>query len=267
MTSKIWQYGSQTQCASLLTSVFRINACPCCSGGTPLAVADREDESDGFRYSQCIKVTCCKSCGWWFVSHDQWDSSCGVLPNRAIRILAATGAALRTFSSGPDEHELAVLEGEIRTHLLGRGASSAWATLEDATKGVFREFGYDAKVTARSKDGGIDVIVDHSDHWEVYAQVKHTKNKIGVRVLRELVGTMAINGATNSLLVTSSKFTRGVIKEQALAAQRGFVVELIDGSKLLSSLNLTFRHSPPTVDDVMAVAKPTVELIRDEVDI
>ena len=162
---------------------------------------------------------------------------------------------------------MAVLEGEIRTHLLGRGASSAWATLEDATKGVFREFGYDAKVTARSKDGGIDVIVDHSDHWEVYAQVKHTKNKIGVRVLRELVGTMAINGATNSLLVTSSKFTRGVIKEQALAAQRGFVVELIDGSKLLSSLNLTFRHSPPTVDDVMAVAKPTVELIRDEVDI
>ncbi|MEZ5627388.1 MAG: restriction endonuclease [Rhodocyclaceae bacterium] len=107
---------------------------------------------------------------------------------------------------------------------------------------------------------------------DVYAQVKHTKNKVlgsedGVRVLRELIGTMAINGATNSLLVTSSGFTRGVTKEQALAAQRGFVVELVDGGRLLASLNLAYRLNPPTVTEVMAVAKPAVELIRDEVDI
>ncbi|MCW0080577.1 restriction endonuclease [Burkholderia pseudomallei] len=160
-----------------------------------------------------------------------------------------------------------MLEDEIKAHLFGRGSSTAWAALEDATKGVFREFGYDARVTARSKDGGIDVIVDHDDHGEVYAQVKHTKNKVGVRILRELIGTMVINGATNSLLVTSSRFTRGVTQEQALAAQRGFVVELVDGNELLASLNLTYRRSPPTVDEVMAVARPTVELIRDEVDI
>jgi HJR/Mrr/RecB family endonuclease len=132
---------------------------------------------------------------------------------------------------------------------------------------VLREFGYDARVTARSKDGGIDVIVDHNGYGDVYAQVKHTKNKVGVRVLRELVGTKAINGATNSLLVTSSQFTRGVTKEQTLAAQRGFVVELVDGSRLLASLNLAYRRSPPTVDEVMSIARPSVELIRDEVDI
>jgi len=267
MSSRIWQYGSQTQSAPLLSAVFGSSACPCCKGAPALSITDRKDESNGRRYSQYIKVMRCESCGWWFASHDQWDSSCGSLPDRAIRILSATGSALRTFSPGPDEHQLALLESEIQAHLLGQGSSTAWAVLEDVTKGVFREFGYDARVTARSKDGGIDVIVDHDEHGDVYAQVKHTKNKVGVRVLRELIGTMAINGATNSLLVTSSDFTRGVTKEQALAAQRGFVVELVDGGRLLASLNLTYRLNPPSITEVMAVAKPTVELIRDEVDI
>jgi HJR/Mrr/RecB family endonuclease len=162
---------------------------------------------------------------------------------------------------------LADLESEIEAHLLSSGTSTAWAVMEDVTKGVFREFGYQARVTARSKDGGIDVIVDHTDHGEVYAQVKHTKNKVGVRVLRELIGTMAINGATNSLLVTSSHFTRGVTKEQSLAAERGFMVELVDGRRLLTSLNLTYRRTPPTVADVMAIAKPSVNLIHEEVDL
>ncbi|MEF3082087.1 restriction endonuclease [Luteimonas sp. SMYT11W] len=162
---------------------------------------------------------------------------------------------------------MAALESEIEAHLLGRGSSTQWAALEDATKGVFREFGYEARVTARSKDGGIDVIVDHNYHGDVYAQVKHTKNKVGVRVLRELIGTMAVNGTTNSLLVTSSHFTRDVERERALAAQKGFVVELVDGGRFLASLNLAYRRSPPTISEVMAVAEPTVELIRGEVDL
>ncbi|WP_157651618.1 restriction endonuclease [Burkholderia ubonensis] len=201
------------------------------------------------------------------MSKDTWDSSCGSVPGRALRDVTATGAALKTFSPGPDDSQLTVLESEIEAHLLGHGTSRAWATLEDVTKGVFREFGYDARVTARSKDGGIDVIVDHAELGDIYTQVKHTKNKVGVRVLRELVGTMAINGATNSILVTSSGFTRGVTKEQALAAQRGFVVELVDGSHLLASLNLTYRRTPPSIVEVLDVAKPNVKLISEEVDL
>jgi len=189
------------------------------------------------------------------------------VPDRALRNLTATGAALRTFSPGPDEKQLVTLESEIKAHLNGTGPSVAWAALEDATKGIFREFGYQARVTARSKDGGIDVIVDHAEFGEVYAQVKHTKNKVGVRVLRELVGIMAINGATNSLLVTSSDFTRGVAKEQALAAKKGFIVELVDGSHLLASLNLTYRRAPPTLSEVADVAKPDVRLILEEVEL
>ncbi|AZC48417.1 hypothetical protein C4K35_0812 [Pseudomonas chlororaphis subsp. piscium] len=267
MIAPIWQYSSHTQSAPLLTSVFHNNTCPCCAQSPHLRISDRKDESDGRRYSEYIKVMRCELCGWWFVSRDTWDSSCGSVPDRALRSLTATGAALRTFSPGPDDIQLALLESEIESHLLRHGASEAWAQLEDVTRGVLREFGYDARITARSKDGGIDVIVDHSTLGDIYAQVKHTKNKVGVRVLRELIGTMAINGATNSLLVTSSRFTRGVTKEQALAAQRGFVVELVDGSRLLSSLNLTYRRTPPTLSEVMDAAKPNIQLIYEEVEL
>jgi restriction endonuclease Mrr len=189
------------------------------------------------------------------------------LPNRALRSLTAAGAALRTFGAGPNDDQLSTLEGEIEAHLLGRGTSESWSVLEDVTKGVFREFGYEARVTAKSKDGGIDFIVDHAEFGDVYAQVKHTKNKVGVRVLRELVGTMAINGATNSLLVTSSRFTRGVTKEQTLAARRGFMVELVDGSRLLASLNLAYRRKPPTISEVLTVAQPNIQLIWNEVNL
>jgi Restriction endonuclease len=267
MISSIWQYRSRTQSAPLLTSVFHTSTCPCCVNTPSLIISDRKDDSDGRRYSEYVKVMRCDLCGWWFVSKDSWDSSCGSVPDRALRNLTATGAALKTFSPGPDDSQLTLLESEIEAHLLGHGTSRAWAALEDATTGVFREFGYDARVTARSKDGGIDVIIDHAELGDIYAQVKHTKNKIGVRVLRELVGTMAINGATNSILVTSSGFTRGVTKEKALAAQRGFVVELVDGSRLLSSLNLTYRRTAPSLAEVLDVATPNVNLISEEVDL
>lgn len=267
MNSRIWKYTSQTQSSPLLSSVFQSTTCPCCENKPRLTISDQKDESDGRRYSEYMKVFRCNTCGWWFVSKDTWDSSCGSVPDRALRSISATGAALRTFSQGPSDEQLNTLEGEIADHVQGRGSSVAWATLEDVTKGVFREFGYEARVTARSKDGGIDVIVDHADFGDVYAQVKHTKNKVGVRILRELVGTMAINGATNSLLVTSSSFTRGATKEQVLAAQKGFKVELVDGSRLLSSLKLTYRRNPPTLTEVLDIAKPNVQLIWEEVDL
>lgn len=182
-------------------------------------------------------------------------------------MLKVSGASLRCFGDGPAEAELQALRQQIEQPLMGRGTSAAWATLEDATTGVFAEFSYRAKVAARSKDGGIDVMFDHDSLGDVYAQVKHTKNKAGVRVLREVVGTMAIGGITSSLLVTSSDFTRGVERERAPATQRGFVVELVYGARLLSSLNLAFRSEPPTVEDVLTLARPSIELVRGEVNV
>lgn len=264
--SPIWEYRDRTWSAVLLNTAYRSRTCPCCADSAQLSIADRVDKSDGERYSVYLSVMCCERCGWWVAAEDEWDSSCGTA-TKTVHRLSATGAALQTFSEGLCGQQLTDLEKEIRSHILGEGKSVRWSTLEDATKGVFKEFGFEARVTARSKDGGVDVIVEHHSLGSVYAQVKHTRNKVGVRILRELVGTMAINGVTNSLLVTSSGFTKGVLKESRLAASKGFKVELVDGQRLLAALNLTYRLAPPTIAELLAVAKPNVQLMLEEVEL
>jgi len=264
MASSIWHYQEQTQTIPLLEGVFASRACPCCHGSRRLNPADESRASDGRKYSEYIEVFVCGACGWWFAFRDTWDSSCGSVPDRALRSVTASGAALSSFSDFPEPTQLHALEREIQQHILGHGNSDSWAVLEDTSTAIFKEFGFEARSTARSKDGGIDVVVDHPDLGAVYAQVKHTKNKIGVRVLRELIGTMCINGNANSLLVTSSCFTSGVFREQQLAAQRGFIVELIDGTRLLSSLRLTHRLAPPSISDVLSIARPTAQVFWGE---
>jgi HJR/Mrr/RecB family endonuclease len=160
-----------------------------------------------------------------------------------------------------------LLKHEIEQHFQGTGKSIAWAALEDTTSSILKEFGYDSRVTARSKDGGVDIILGDEKNDEIYVQVKHSRNKVGVRVLRELVGTMAINSKNRSLLVTSSDFTRGVINEQKAAENKGFVVELVDGNQILSALNLTERLTPPELADIEKVAKSSIQLISEERDL
>lgn len=264
MASSIWHYQEQTQTIPLLERVFTSRSCPCCYGRPRLKLADESCASDGRRYSEYIEVFVCGACGWWFAFKDIWDSSCGSFPDSALRSVTASGAALSSFSDFPEPTQLQALEHEVQQHIIGHGASDSWAVLEDASTAILKEFGFEARATARSKDGGIDVVVDHAGLGAVYVQVKHTKNKVGVRVLRELIGTMCVNDNTNSLLVTSSSFTKGVFREQESAAQRGFIVELIDGERLLSSLRLTHRLAPPSISDVLSVARPTAQVFWGE---
>lgn len=230
--------------------------------------ADTEANSEGQRYSVYLEVLVCGLCGWWFVSRDSWDSSCGSVPDRAHRSVVASGAALATFSEGPDADEIRLLETETGQHLARHGKSEAWPILEDVSAAILMQFGHQVLGTGRSKDGGVDIIVDLAGHaGQAYVQVKHQKNKVQVGVLRELVGTMTRDGRTHGLIVTSSKFTRGVYSENNLFAQRGLVVELVDGQKFLSALHLTHRTAPPTLAEVTAVARPSIDVFSGEVNL
>lgn len=263
--TRIWQYNSQTNAKALLLAVFQNSTCPCCEGSPVLFESERKDESDGRRYSKYERAFSCELCGWWFYSRETWDSSCGSNPDVALRNLSVTGAALKRFSTSVSEETLSNLKAEIELHLRKKGSSIEWAALEDITSGILREFGHTPQVTSRSKDGGVDVLFEDTDSAQVFAQIKHSKNKVGVRVLRELVGTMAINGTRKSLLVTSSSFTSGVIKERNQAKKQGFFVELVEGKKFLSALNLTHRLSSPSLSEVSQIANLDTNLIEEEI--
>jgi hypothetical protein len=240
----IWSYPATTDSEALLASTFRERRCPCCGVGHALAERESRAESRERRNTRTVVAVGCDACGWWLAYEDMWDSSCGSLPNRAIHIVNATGAALQRFAAIPDASALTVLRGEIASHIGGTGPSRSWAMLEDVTKSVLQSMGYEARVTNRSKDGGIDVVFDHRSHGIVFVQVKHNRGKVGVGVLRELVGTMVVRGSEVALLVTSSAFTKGVEVERARAEKAGRRIELVDGQRFLSALNLVERRAP-----------------------
>jgi hypothetical protein len=263
----IWRYSHQTISRELLNNTFKWKNCPCCED-QGLFSSDRESYSHGVQFSRYLSIFVCETCGWWLVCRETVeDLSCGESWETPWQKVWATGAALEIFSDFPDRKSLIDLQSEIQDHLNGSGKSFSWGIFEDTTTAILRSMGYIARATAKSKDGGIDVILDHSKYGQIYTQVKHSKNKVGVRVLRELIGTMVLRGSTQGLLVTSSRFTQGLTKEQIMAESKGFSIELIDGERFLASLNLSTRTRPPKLDEVRDIAKPDILLFERQIEI
>jgi len=260
----IWEYRSNTAAVPVLRDVFAGKRCPCCVETSLLAPSDASSEYDPRRYTEERRALACALCGWWFAYSEAYDSSCGSTPDFAVHVVSATGAALETYAF-PDHQALAVLGDEIDRHMTGAGSSTAWAAMEDATAAVLRSFGYNVRATARSKDGGVDMVLDHRSDASVFVQVKHSKNKVGVGVIRELIGTMVLEGAHKGLLVTSSSFTEAATDLRDASGLRGFALELVDGERFLSALRLTARLEAPTLAEIFAVAGPPVTLIQEEV--
>lgn len=267
MTRPIWEYRAQTTFAPLLRDVFTRSTCPCCVAVQLLAPSDAASQSDGRRYTEHLEVLTCQSCGWWFACRNVYDSSCGSNPDSAVHVVDAAGAALETYAELLDRATLLLLRDEVEQHIKGRGSSSAWAAFEDATGAILKSFGYRTRVTNRAKDGGIDAILDHPSAGTVFVQVKHSKNKVNVRVLRELVGTMVLHGSKTGLLVTSSTFTEDTHVLKRAYDPRGLAIELVDGERFLSALKLSTRLEPPTFAEVLRIAGSLTSLIYEEVQV
>lgn len=252
----------------LLKMAYDTASCPCCDGRPRLDHVTSKVDFVRERVSPLtdrLAASKCDACGWWLATSERWDSSNG--PEKALHTVRATGAALKSFSDLIDSNQLSVLENEI-TLKLEKSKSDTWKLLEDVSGAILEGFGHRAVITGRSKDGGIDLIVNPvGSNEESYVQVKHYKNKVGVRVIRELVGVMAMHGNRSGLIVTSSSFTRGVFKEGQLAAGKGFTVELVDAKPLIGALRIMHRKEPPTLEDIEGFAQPSTQIFQDYVDL
>ena len=81
-----------------------------------------------------------------------------------------------------------------------------WEFEEEAAK-VFRLNGYNAKVTKKTSDGGIDILM-YKDNRKVIVQCKHYQQPVGVSVVRELNGLKDDFRADELILVASSGVTK-----------------------------------------------------------
>lgn len=111
--------------------------------------------------------------------------------------------------------------------------------LEVLVAALYRELGYDVELTPPSRDGGRDVIarkVTPGRSEVVEIECKAHTAPVGVEIARQLQGVISRDRANRGVLVTTSRFTRGALKE----ASEDNRLELVDGATLASMLNAMF---------------------------
>lgn len=101
----------------------------------------------------------------------------------------------------------------------------------------FNRQGFEAKVTPKTRDGGFDIICKKNKPTKliIYVECKHyTKdNKVSVNVVRGLYGVHVSEKVNQSILVTSSTFTRDARK---FVSDKKNLIELVDIDGLINWL-------------------------------
>lgn len=95
---------------------------------------------------------------------------------------------------------------------------------------LYKKKGYDVTITPRSKDGGYDVLAEKNNNREnerLHIECKRYDPKVGVIIIRGVLGTLLVEPGSKAVIVTSSSFTRPAI----IAAKKSKRVELISGDE------------------------------------
>ena len=107
-----------------------------------------------------------------------------------------------------------------------------WFQFERDVSKLMERLGYDVQHVAASRRGdyGVDVYAtkfteDQIENWVIQCKCYSSKNKVGPKIVRELIGSLSHYAEpTKGMVVTTSSFTAGAIEE---AKQVG--IKLIDG--------------------------------------
>ncbi len=130
----------------------------------------------------------------------------------------------------------------------------SWQEFELLIGEAFRRKGYSITETGgKGADGGIDLILRKGGE-KYLVQCKHWRSlKVGVPVVREFFGAMAVEGAAGGYVVTSGQFT-----SEAKAFASGRNIELIDGAGLKNWIAQQRMTRTPTVEIKPPPVVPTM---------
>ncbi len=109
---------------------------------------------------------------------------------------------------------------------------------EEVIAEIFSEFGFDVALTARTRDGGHDIVaVNHrlaACKYLIECKRYAPTRSVGVNAVRQLHGVVQADGATKGILVTTSQFTAPA---QKFMAQQPWLLEGRDFEGLREWLN------------------------------
>lgn len=234
MSEGPWLYAdvAETAARQVVYDAERRLACRYCSG----QLETHRDLTRTITYpgfspdEETLDVFRCPRCGWWAAKSPYL--------NTGGHIMMEVGyGELRRL----DLNDLAEPISAIRGHLMlkpGEIAELHPRKLEDVVGSIFSDFGYRARVTAYSADGGIDVYLDAPGDGLVGVQVKRTKRPIEIEQVNSLTGALFVNDCTSGVFVTTSRFRSGVRKVVQKAGERGLPIELYDAKRLFEALEI-----------------------------
>jgi len=135
---------------------------------------------------------------------------------------------------------LSVIFNSRRTKLYDKTSKSfshnslekmSWQDFEYLVGEYFRRRGFTVAETKSGADGGVDLIATKGKE-KYLIQCKHWKAyKVGVKVVRELLGVMVGIGATGGFVVTSGEFTK-----DAIDFSKHNNINLLDGKELFENI-------------------------------
>jgi restriction system protein len=121
---------------------------------------------------------------------------------------------------------------------------------EELVANIYRHLGYDVRLTKSTRDGGFDVILlDAGSDEQIIVECKKYSlhRKVGIGVVRELLGAQVLGGFSEAKLVTSSHFTfvAEEVPSKLLEMSTSFHLELVDADQLLRNLEVYNKELPP----------------------
>ncbi len=112
---------------------------------------------------------------------------------------------------------------------------------EELVAEIFSKQGYNVVLTPATRDGGCDIIATHKVgqlSYMILIECKKygLKNKVGVQLVRSLLGVQTDQKVNKAVIVTSSTFTRDA---RELAERQNTLIGLIDYNDLIRMMKTT----------------------------
>jgi restriction system protein len=113
-----------------------------------------------------------------------------------------------------------------------------WRSFEELLAEAFRRQGYAVEESPMGADGGVDLVVSRDGRRSIVQAKQWKVWKVGVKIVRELLGVQIAEQADGAILVTSGRLTA-----EALAFAEANGIEVIDGTKLETMIQSVQRSS------------------------
>lgn len=122
----------------------------------------------------------------------------------------------------------------------------SWTQFEEVVGEAYRRQGFAVTQTPAGADGGIDLVIRRATDTYLVQCKQWRTHRVGVKVVREMLGLVTARRATGAIVVTAGEFTN---EAKDFAARQP--VELIDGPRLAQLIRVVQKRpatSLPSVD-------------------